>query len=44
MAGIIKMIGMHEGLSSLGLNKMLARMCVWVGRNSAMLLNTVIHP
>ena len=27
----------------MGLNEVLARMCVWVDRNSAMLLNTLIH-
>jgi Fungal specific transcription factor domain len=43
MAGLIKMIEMRGGLSSLGLNGMLARMCVWVDRNSAMLLNTPLH-
>jgi hypothetical protein len=42
-AGIIKMIEMRWGLSSMGLNEVLARMCVWVDRNSAMLLNILIH-
>lgn len=43
MAGLLKMIDMRGGLSSLGLNGMLARICVWIDRNSAMLHNTPIH-
>jgi hypothetical protein len=34
---------MRGGLSSLGLNGMLARICVWIDRNSAMLHNTPLH-
>jgi hypothetical protein len=43
MAGLMKMIDMRGGLCSLGLNGMLARICVWIDRNSAMLHNTPIH-
>jgi len=43
MAGLLKMIEMRGGLSSLGLNGMLARICIWIDRNSAMLHNTPIH-
>jgi len=43
MVGLLKMIEMRGGLSSLGLNGMLARICVWIDRNSAMLHNTPIH-
>jgi hypothetical protein len=43
MGGLLKMVEMRGGLSSLGLNGMLARMCVWIDRNSAMLHNTPVH-
>jgi hypothetical protein len=43
MTGLLKMIEMRGGLFSLGLNGMLARICVWIDRNSAMLHNTPIH-
>jgi len=43
MAGLLKMIDMRGGLSSLGLNGMLARICIWIDRNSAMLHNTPAH-
>jgi hypothetical protein len=43
MAGLLKMVEMRGGLCSLGLDGMLARMCVWIDCNSAMLHNTPIH-
>jgi hypothetical protein len=43
MAGLLKMVEMRGGLTSLGLNGMLARICVWIDRNSAMLHDTPIH-
>jgi hypothetical protein len=43
MAGLLKMVDMRGGLSSLGLNGMLARICVWIDRNSAMLHNSPLH-
>ncbi len=43
MTGLLKMVEMRGGLLSLGLNGMLARICVWIDRNSAMLHNTPIH-
>jgi len=43
MGGLMKMVEMRGGLSSLGLDGMLARMCVWIDCNSAMLHNTPIH-
>ncbi|PMD35010.1 hypothetical protein L207DRAFT_497022 [Hyaloscypha variabilis F] len=43
MAGLLKMVEMRGGLSSLGLNGMLAKMCVWIDRNSAALLDTAVH-
>ena len=43
MAGLLKMVDMRGGLSLLGLNGMLAKMCVWIDRNSAALHNTAVH-
>jgi hypothetical protein len=43
MAGLLKMIEMRGGLSALGLSGMLARICVWIDRNSAMLHNTPVY-
>ncbi|KAE9365745.1 hypothetical protein N431DRAFT_418546 [Stipitochalara longipes BDJ] len=43
MAGLLKMVEMRGGLSSLGLNGMLAKMCVWIDRNSAALHDTAVH-
>jgi hypothetical protein len=43
MTGLMKMIDMRGGLPSLGLNGMLARICVWIDRNSAMLHDTPVH-
>jgi hypothetical protein len=43
MVGLTKMIDMRGGLSSLGLKGMLARICMWIDRNSAMLHNTPVH-
>lgn len=43
MAGLLKMVEIRGGLSSLGLNGMLARMCVWIDRNSAFVQNISCH-
>ena len=43
MAGLLKMVEMRGGLSFLGLNGMLAKMCVWIDRNSAALHNTAVY-
>lgn len=37
MKGLVKMVQLRGGLSSLGLHGMLAKICVWIDRNSAML-------
>jgi hypothetical protein len=43
MKGLMKMVHLRGGLSSLGLNGMLARICVWIDRNSAFLNNSPLH-
>jgi hypothetical protein len=43
MGGLLKMTEMRGGLSSLGLNGILARMCVWVDCNAAMLHSRPMH-
>lgn len=43
MAGLLKMVEMRGGLSSLGMKGMLARMCVWIDRNAALVQNTSHH-
>ena len=43
MKGLVKMVQVRGGLSALGLNGMLARICVWIDRNSAALNNSAIH-
>lgn len=37
MKGLVKMVQLRGGLSSLGLYGMLAKICVWIDRNSALL-------
>jgi hypothetical protein len=43
MTGLLKMIQLRGGLSSLGLGGLLARICVWIDRNSAFLHNSPLH-
>jgi hypothetical protein len=43
MKGLVKMIELRGGLSSLGLNGMLAKICIWIDCNSAVLHNSPLH-
>jgi hypothetical protein len=43
MGGLLKMVQLRGGLSSLGLGGLLARICVWIDRNSAFLNNSQLH-
>ena len=43
MQGLKKMVQMRGGLEALGLEGMLARICVWIDRNSAFLQKTEVH-
>lgn len=43
MTGLLKMIQLRGGLSSLGLGGLLARICVWIDRNSAFIHNWPLH-
>ncbi|RFU25057.1 hypothetical protein B7463_g11288, partial [Scytalidium lignicola] len=43
MEGLVKMIELRGGLHSLGLSGMLAKICVWIDRNSSILHNTRLH-
>lgn len=37
MKGLVRMVALRGGLSSLGLDGLLGRMCVWIDRNAAFL-------
>lgn len=43
MRGLVRMVQLRGGLSSLGLGGLLARICVWIDRNSAFLHNLPTH-
>lgn len=43
MAGLVKMVQLRGGLEALGLGGLLARICVWIDRNSAFLNRSPIH-
>ena len=43
MKGLMGMVRLRGGLSSLGLDGMLARICVWIDRNSAFLNDSPLH-
>lgn len=43
MRGLLKMVQLRGGLQSLGLGGLLARICVWIDRNSAFLNNSPLH-
>jgi hypothetical protein len=41
--GLVKMVQLRGGLSSLGLGGLLARICVWIDRNAAFLNRSPLH-
>lgn len=43
MAGLVRMVQLRGGLEALGLGGLLARICVWIDRNSAFLNRSPIH-
>lgn len=43
MNGLVKMVQLRGGLPELGLNGMLAKICLWIDCNSALLHNTPLH-
>ena len=43
MMGLLKMVQLRGGLTKLGLQGMLARICVWIDCNSAFLHNSQAH-
>lgn len=43
MIGLVKMIQLRGGLSSLGLGGLLARICIWIDRNSALLHDSPLY-
>ena len=43
MAGLLRMVKLRGGLSALGLDGLLARICLWIDHNSTFLHNSPIH-
>jgi hypothetical protein len=43
MKGLVRMVEVRGGLEELGLNGMLAKICLWIDCNAAMLHNTPLH-
>lgn len=43
MNGLMQMVNMRGGLPALGLDGLLARICVWIDKNSAFLNNSPLH-
>lgn len=43
MRGLVKMVQLRGGLSSLGLGGLLARICVWIDRNSAFINHSPVY-